>query len=209
VAFFCFGSAAWGQESGALPMSNEKKVKLKRVRPEKHPVCYLGVSTGICNPAGVIGFDFNIALSKFVTLDMGTGKSTWGNKLFVGSKYYLKPAHRGWAMGGGLTFNSGEENMNIRTSPPGSNAKEKAVVQLSPKTCAYVAGYRYWNLGRKHNRFYVEAGKSVGLNNTHFKEKYGPQLDNRALDRLRALAPGGFLNGIILGTGFSFGLYRR
>ena len=198
-----------GAQSALTPPfeGTDKKHKRSHEKPAKPPICYLGISSGINNPPGVFGIDFNICIAKYVTLDGGAGTSTWGNKLYVGSKYYLKPTQRGWAFGGGLTFNSGQVNrkFNIETI----NGRQQVTLDLKPQTNAFIAAYHYWTLGHKYNRFYVDFGKSVTLSSHHFKEVYGPPLTSRSNDRIDALSPGGFLGGLMAGFGFSFSLYRK
>ena len=177
-------------------------------RPSKPPVCYLGLSTGINNSPGIFGVDFNIALGKYVTLDAGAGPSTWGNKLYVGAKYYLKEAHRNWAVGGGLTYNSGVENVNLKLNTV-YGYKEKVALSLKPEDNAFVAIYHYWTLGHKYNRFFVDLGKSVALHPPHFHETYGDPLTDQAKQSVKRLAPGNFIGGMMLGVGVSFGLYRK
>ncbi len=180
----------------------------KNRKPAKPPVCYLGLSTGINNAPGVFGLDFNIRLGNFVTLDAGVGPSTWGNKIYAGAKYYLKEAHRGWALGGGLTYNSGVESMKLRLNTI-YGTRERVALSLKPKDNAFVAIYHYWTLGRKYNRFYVDLGKSVPLHPPHYHELYGDPLTDRASQDIKRLAPGNFMGGMMIGAGFSFGLYRK
>ena len=181
----------------------------KHAKPSRPPACYLGLSTGINNAPGYFGLDFNIVLSKFVTLDAGVGPCTWGNKLYVGSKYYLKENHRGWALGGGFTYSSGVENIKLRLNTIYGD-RQKVSLALKPEDNLFVAISRYWNLGRKYNRFYVTLGKSVPLQPPHFHEFQGqPPITDQARQNVKRLAPGNFINGIIVGVGFSFGLYRK
>ena len=155
-----------------------------------------------------MGFEFNIKLGKFITFDAGAGPSTWGNKLFIGSKYYLKENHRGWALDGGFTFNSGEDNRKIMVKTPYGDL-QNATFSCKPQENAYVAVYHYWTLGRKYNRFFVDMGKSVALHQPHFREVAGPPIDDNSRQKVKDLSPGGFLGGFMAGVGFSFGLYRR
>ena len=186
-------------------VSSRDKESWKHKRSEKSaipPVCYIGFSTGMNNPSGFLGLDFNIKLGKYVTLDAGAGPSTWGNKLCVGGKYYLKPAHRGFAFGGGLTFSSGQEN--AKPTVQTIYGKEKVTLSFKPQANIFVAAYYYWTIGRKYNRFYVEAGRSVPLHSPHYHEVYGPPLTDDARTFIKRLSPGGYM----LGAGFSFALHR-
>jgi hypothetical protein len=180
----------------------------KHAKPAKPPVCYIGLSTGLDNPAGVFGLDFNIRVANYITIDAGAGPGTWGNKLYLGGKYYLKEAHRGWALAGGFTFSSGEENVRLHLSTL-NNGTERISLSLKPEDNAFIAIYHYWNLGKKYNRFFVDFGKSIALTPPHYHEIGGDPLSDQARNRIRNLSPGGFLGGIMLGVGVNFGLYRK
>ena len=180
----------------------------KHAKPAKPPACYIGLSTGMDNPSGYFGLDFNIRLAKYLTLDAGAGPSTWGNKLYLGAKCYLKEAQRGWALSGGVTFSSGQENVNLRLNTIYSNL-EKVSLSLNPDENAFIAVYHYWTLGRKYNRFFVDFGKSIALQPPHFHEKIGDPLTSDSKQRVRNLCPGEFIGGLMVGCGFSFGLYRK
>ncbi len=182
--------------------------KKKHEMPTKTPACYIGLSTGIDNPSGYFGLDFNIRLGKYITLDVGAGPGTWGNKLYLGGKYYLKENQQGWALSGGFTFSSGQETLNLRL-PTINNTTERVALTLKPENNAFIAAYHYWKLGRKHNRFFVDFGKSIALHPEHFHQKNGDPLTDEARQRVRNLCPGEFLGGLMAGTGFSFALYRK
>ncbi len=195
-------SATFAQQADSV--TSHKK---KHAKPAKPPVCYIGFSTGVDNPPGVFGLDFNIRVAKFITLDVGAGPGTWGNKLYLGGKYYLKEPHRGWALAGGFTFSSGEENVKLHLST--INGVEKVSMSLKPVDNAFIAVYHYWTLGKKYNRVFVDFGKSVALRPPHYHELYGDPITDQARDRIRSLSPGGFLGGLMFGAGLSFGLYRK
>ena len=181
----------------------------KHKKPSRPPSCYLGLSTGINNPPGIFGVDFNICLGPAVTLDAGVGPSTWGNKLYAGAKYYLKDAHRSWAVGGGFSYSSGEENVNLKLNTVNGD-KETISLSLKPQDDGFIAIYHYWTIGKKYNRFYVDAGKAVDLHTPRFHEDPGyPQLTSDAVSKVKRMAPGDFIGGIMIGTGVSFGLYRK
>ena len=188
--------------------STSSAKKQRHMMPSKPPVCYIGLSTGIDNPAGVVGLDFNIRVAKYITVDAGAGPGTWGNKLYIGGKYYLKEAHRGWALAGGFTFSSGEENVKLHLSTL-YNGTEQVALSLKPEDNAFIAVYHYWDLGKKYNRFFVDFGKSIALRPPHYHEIYGDPLSDQGKQRVRSLSPGEFLGGLMLGVGVNFGLYRK
>ena len=209
LLFLLVASALWGsacaQQADTTISRHSKK---KHDTPTKPPACYIGLSTGMDNPSGYFGLDFNIRLGNYITLDVGAGPGTWGNKLYLGGKYYLRENQQGWALSGGFTFSSGLETINLRL-PTIYNNTEKVALTLKPENNAFIAVYHYWKLGRKHNRFFVDFGKSIGLHPEHFHQKNGDPLTNEARERVRNLCPGQFLGGLMVGTGFSFALYRK
>ena len=193
VACF-FSSAAFAQE--------EQQTASAVIRKGIPPVCYLGVSSGLNNPAGFVGFDINIKLNRYLTLDGGAGTSTWGNKLYSDVKYYLKENQRGFAFAGGFTFNSGLENIKVNMKTV--QGTERVTLSLKPQPNLFIAFYHYWTVGHKYNRFFVAGGASVRMHPTHFHEIYGDPLTDNASNNLRRIAPG----GLVACAGFSFALHR-
>ena len=178
--------------------TNTKKVFNKK------PSSYLGFSSGINNSAGVLGLDFNIPLSRVVTLDAGVGPSTWGNKLFIGSKYYLKSPQRGFAFGGGFTFSSGQENRTARLETV--NGRQRVTLTLKPQMNFFAGAYHYWTLGKRNNRFYSGLGWSAPIiERGRFTQVIGPPLTERGKRMEKFRCPG----GLVLCFGFSFAIYRR
>ena len=171
----------------------------------KPPKCYIGFSSGVNNPAGIIGIDVNIPLAQNITLDGGGGNSTWGNKLYLGGKYYLRPLQRGWAFGGGLTFNSGIDN--FKTQLETVYGKSTVMLSLKPQTNIFLGAYYYWTLGRKHNRIFLGLGRSVRLKEVNYTQlnNYGNTLTANSDRVVRFLAPGGFM----ITSGFSFAIHNR
>jgi hypothetical protein len=170
---------------------------------KKSPASYIGFSSGINNSAGLIGLDFNAPLAKNVTLDAGIGPSTWGNKLFVGSKYYLKSRQRGFAFGGGVTFSSGQENRTARLET--ISGRERVTLTLKPQMNIFAGAYHYWTLGNKNNRFFTGVGWSVPVTHCRFTQVYGTPLSERGKTMEKRRAPG----GLMLSLGFSFAISRR
>lgn len=192
LPFIC--CVSYGQQRDSIAVINNKSTPAHA----GIPTMYLGPSAGINNTPGFIGFDLNLPLGSHVSIDGGMGASTWGNKLFLGGKYYLRKHCRGWALGAGLTFNSGQENRKMKL--PTVNGREDVTLQLKPQTDAFTALYHYWTLGRHNNRFYLDGGWAYKLHSCRYDELYGDELTGRADTRVRRFAPG----GIMLGTGFSF-----
>ena len=183
-------------------------------RPRRHhhhteqhgapPFSYIGFSAGINNPAGAIGFDFNIPVSKYWVMGAGGGFTGWGNQLHFDAKYFLRRHQHGWALGGGLIMNSGDNHYKTRPEPTSAGVKENVYLDLRTQRNLFFAVYHYWNIGRRYNRFFAEAGWSTPLVNRKFNQLSGDPLSQSAVDRVDRMAPG----GLILGCGFSFGLHH-
>ncbi len=201
IALLLF-TGTYAQLATDPPAEKQKGKKHKREKPAKPPVFYIETSTGVNNPSGLLGLDFNVCLASCVTLDAGIGTSTWGNKLFLGSKYYLKSPQRGFAFGGGFTFNSGQENRQVNTETV--NGKAPVSVSFKSQPNAFLAAYHYWTLGRRYNRFYTMLGWSVPMHSPHIAQVSGPAITQSGRDHLERRAPG----GLIVGFGFSFSLHH-
>jgi hypothetical protein len=204
VAFLSCGSLlAQGYRDEHLPPQNHR-ASHKRVHNGPPPFSYIGFSTGFNNPAGAIGFDFSVPIHRYLAIGAGGGFSTWGNKLYFDAKYFLKPHHRGWALGAGFTFNSGDNNFRTRNMETIAGRKEQVTLDLITQQNVFFAIYHYWNLGHRYNRFFVELGWSIPLNENRFNQLSGDPLTSSSANRIDRLAPGGLMAGL----GFSFGLHH-
>ena len=169
------------------------------------PFSYIGFSSGLNNPAGAIGFDFDIPVHRYLVLGVGGGFSSWGNKLHLDAKYFFRQHQRGWALGGGFTFNSGDNKFITRPLQTNAGIKEKVSLDLKVQRNVFFAVYHYWNLGRRYNRFFAGLGWSVPLVERKFIQLSGDNLTNKSAKRIDLFAPG----GPMLSLGFSFGLHHR
>jgi len=184
----------------AAPTTEKKKHN--RVRPEKCPVIYITTSTGINNNTAILGFSFDMPVSKNVSIEAGPGTGTWGNKLFVGSKYYLSPCHRGFAFGVGFTYCPGVYHDNANLTTVYGNT-EDVEYNKNPLTNIVFAAYKYWNLGKKHNRVFAELGWSMLLTaGERITQVSGDPISSGNINSLDSDAPG----GPIAAVGISFGL---
>ncbi len=192
---------ALGQSTGVKQIGPEKKEqKLKRAH---YPAFYITTSTGINNNTGVLGFSFDVPVSKNISIDAGVGAGSWNNKIYAGVKYYLDPFHRGFAFGTGLTYSSGlSDDRAYMTTIYGNN--EWIEYNKNPQTNILFAAYKYWNMGKKYNRWYVELGWSVRVTGGSIVTQLtGDPLDRVTLNTLELFAPG----GLIAGVGMSFGVH--
>jgi len=163
---------------------------------------YLGPSVGVNNEAGLIGLNLDLPLDR-ISIGAGIGISSWGTKAFGEVKYFFKPCHRGWAVGVGLTHNSGlsQSTLNLETTNSTPN-KENVTLNTNPETNAFLAAYRFWNVGKGKTRCYLELGWSVPFSTASYTVTSGQTLVPLSDQTVKAISPG----GLIVAFGFSFGL---
>ena len=185
--------------------AQDKEVKdIKTQTGEKRFKCariYLAISTGINNNTGALGFNIDAPITTNVSVDGGFGRSTWGNKLFIGGKYFLNPCHMGWAFGAGLTYNTGLSNF-VTERETIYKTQEKVLLDMKPMMNAYFAAYKYWKLGKGYNRIYLELGYSVAFTNDILEQLDGTPMSSNGIALSKVLAPG----GPIIATGIAFGI---
>ena len=166
------------------------------------PVLYITTSTGINNNTGLVGVGIDVPVGQKLLLGAGAGISTWGDKIYIGGKYFLRPGHTGWAFGGGVTHNTGLTNFTDNLETVYGNT-EQVTLNLNAQTNVFLAAYRYWSIGRKRiNKFYLELGWSVPLTGDRFDQTDGDPISSNSTATMNLLSPG----GIIVGAGFSFGV---
>jgi hypothetical protein len=197
------GINMFAQDANVSPEKETRKSKKVRVRPGRCPAIYITTSTGINNNTAILGFSFDVPVSKNVSIDAGPGTGTWGNKVYVGAKYYLKPCHRGFAFGTGLTYCPGVNHDHANLTTVYGNTEDVGY-NKNPQTNILFAAYKYWYLGKKYNRVYVELGWSAPLSSGEkITQLYGDPISSDTRSSLDSDAPG----GPILAVGVSFGVY--
>lgn len=168
------------------------------------PKLYLGPSLGIENPAGFIGFNLDVPVVEQFSLGGGFGLSTWGYKAFAEARFYFaQKCNRGWAIGSGVTHNTGLTNFTT-TLPTVGFGDQSVNLDLQPKTNIFVAAYHFWNLGHNGHRIYVDLGYSIRLDNDNYVINNGYTLTSDGETVMNVLAPG----GLMIGVGFSFGVAK-
>ena len=205
TVIICLLSLVANAQYTGEPPTRETKAKDPLVRPNLCPKLYITTSTGCNNNTGIVGVSFDIPIEKYLSVEAGLGESSWGTKLTLGGKYYLKPCHRGWAFGTGLTYNTGLNGFtdNLETQYNGGPV-ESVTFNLHSQTNVYFAAYRYWNLGRRYNRFYIEFGYSVPLGSQNkYDQTMGDPISPKSADVMNLIAPG----GVIAAIGFSFAIH--
>ena len=198
----CTGSFAQQKANNSKPAASHTKPG-KKVHG-RCPLVFLSASTGLNNNTGLLGVGVDLAFASQGSFDMGIGIGTWGEKAYVGAKYYMKPCHAGWAFGGGLTYAAGDNNFKYNLETVYGNT-EPVTLNLSPQMNVFIAAYKYWNIGKRNNRFYLELGWSVRILRTEFTQTAGDPLSDNSVKTVNALSPG----GLIVGTGFTFGIPRK
>jgi hypothetical protein len=176
----------------------------KKAPPEKDTRCpkvYIGFGTGINFSTGLIGFNVDVPI-KDLSLSAGAGLSSWGTKVYGEARYYFSPCNRGWALGTGLTLNTGLTN--FQSDLPTTRGTRTVTMDLNPKTNLFLCGYRFWNMGKHNNRFYLQLGYSLPLSNDDYTIRSGDVLTSESVAAMDLVSPG----GLIVGIGFSFGVAR-
>ncbi|HEY1032038.1 MAG TPA: hypothetical protein VGD89_09705 [Flavipsychrobacter sp.] len=166
------------------------------------PKLYIGVSTGLENPAGLLGFNIDVPVTQQFSLGAGGGISSWGYKAYGEGRFYFDKCNRGWALGTGVTYNTGLSNFS--TSLPTTVGDQTVRLDLEPKVNVFVAGYRFWNLGRNGHRIWLQVGYSLRLDEDNYTILSGHTLTADGDQVMTILAPG----GLMVGVGFSFGVVK-
>lgn len=173
----------------------------ERVTDGACPRLYYGFSTGMNNAVGIFGPQFDVALDETFSLGTGFGISSWGYKLFAESRFYFGECNRGWALGAGVTYNTGIRDVVLEDQET-LGGRQNIPVELHPQTNVMLSGYRFFNLGRRgRNRWHLQAGASIPTSRKKFTQLDGPPLAGTPTESLKRASPG----GLILGIGFSFG----
>ncbi|MEZ5018289.1 MAG: hypothetical protein R2800_14615 [Flavipsychrobacter sp.] len=169
------------------------------------PKVYLGLSTGLNNTNGLLGINLDVPISPSFSLGAGGGLSTWGWKAFFEGRYYFgQECNRGWAIGTGLTYNTGlSGSLEVDQDPEGLGIPP-ARVTIEPVPAAFLSMYRFFNIGQRGNRFYLQLGWSQRFNDKPYSSSPFQPLTSDGETVMRILSPG----GVIFGVGFSFGIVR-
>lgn len=169
-------------------------------RSSSCPKFYLGTSTGLENPSGLLGINIDVPLSSSVSIAGGAGLSNWGMKVNGEVRYYFSPCNRGWAIAGGVTHNTGLQNFT--TKLPTATGDHDVTVNLNALTNAYLSGYKFFNVGQRGHRFHLQFGYSVRLSEDIYSVESGDVLTSEGTQVMKTLAPGGLMAAI----GFTFAI---
>jgi hypothetical protein len=174
----------------------EKAEKAEKARP--FPRFWIGGSMGINNPAGFLGIQTDVAINGKWSAGTGVGFSTWGTKTFLEGRYYPKGGNMGWAMAGGLTYNTGVQGFKT-TAAETLNGENEVVINEDGQLNGMVSAYYFFKLGhRGRSRFHLQAGYSIPFGKPTYTTNVA--LTDLGHKQVQSIAPGGF----IFGLGFSF-----
>lgn len=191
---------SWAQDN-----KEKEQHATKNERKDKGhtPLLYITLSTGVNNNTAIMGFNLELPVTKNITVEAGPGTGTWGNKLYGGVKYYTRPAQRGFAAGLGIAYCPGVRYDEHDLETIYGNT-EKIQYHKNPQTVLLLMLYKYWTLGRKYNRFYIETGWAQILNGGEkITQLSGHTISDKQRDRLNSAIE----NAPIFAVGISFGLH--
>jgi len=164
---------------------------------------YLGISSGINNDAGLLGFSGKVRLKKTYFVRAAAGLGGWGWKTAAGFQYERKYS-RCWAFGLSYTRSFGLKDFKTEMETVDSSSaliKKEILMDLLPASTFNISTSYNWYF-RRNKLFYLEFGISVPLEAEPYKVKDGSVLSENSKAALRIIQPG----GITLAAGFQFGI---
>lgn len=165
------------------------------------PKFYLGVSTGLENPAGLLGVNIDVPIHN-ASIGGGLGLSSWGMKAYVEGRYYVDPCNRGLAFGIGASHSTGLSDFTLKNAET-NIGKQDINMDLNPVTNIYFSTYYFFNLGKAgRSRFYLQGGYSARLTDDIYTMKSPFYFNTNGERAMKMAAPG----GLIIALGFSFAL---
>jgi hypothetical protein len=200
IAFgFLLFTSTLASAQSFLQDAPKSKHELRREKNNCRPY-YIGLSTGINNLGGLLGFDFEYSLNNITTAGAHIGVGTWGIKTGIDARYYRKECHTGWAYGLGISYAGGNRE---RTWPLETISGPKNVLlQLHPQAGVQLEIRRFFSIGKHGHRLWTELGW-----NQRFTRKVYTVLDGQTLSLLadrsiNLLCPG----GLVIAAGYSMGI---
>jgi hypothetical protein len=164
------------------------------------PNKYLGLDFGINNPNGLVGLSLDVPIIPHMSVRAGIGRSSWGWKYFGEVRGYLGECHRSWAAGLGVSRNTGLTN--FETELPTTTGDRMVKLDLHPQINGFVNLYKFWNIGKKNNRFHLMLGYSIPFQPVDYKVVSNHQVTDDGKKAIEMIAP----HGVSIGVGFSFEL---
>lgn len=165
---------------------------------------YLGVSTGINQGTGLIGPTFEYEVAHNLTVNGAVGLASWGYKATGGIKYYLNYPGS-WAFSLGYSYATGLNDFSVEFEDgfvQGTSGKQTVIIDLLPASTVNISAIKYWLLGKqKKNRLHLELGYAIATADNRYETS--ATLTKEGKNFMTILQPG----GLLLGVGFSFGLW--
>ena len=159
---------------------------------------YFGVQSGIESFTGLIGITADYRVKNNFYIRAGAGIGSWGGKVSAGIRNE-KSSGKGLGYGLSLSYASGLKNFTTQLET--TTGKKDVKLDLLPGyTLVPTISYK-WVTARR-NRFFLEGGYAVPLQNNPWTIKDGSVLSETGKSTLKILSPGGFS----LGLGFQFAL---
>jgi hypothetical protein len=166
------------------------------------PRIFMGISSGLNNPAGMAGIFGEIFPGNHLSLAGSVGLSPWGYKLTGGLGYYpYQPFGTYFSLG--LSYLSGSDSTVLGMVVEGIDTMVNVAFNMKTTYCVnLIVGYQHklW----KKTRVHIEVGYTVPLRrNTYSVVTPDIELTDYSVQMLGLLEPG----GIIISAGFSIGIY--
>ncbi len=167
-------------------------------------VLYLTPGFGFNTHQGLFGASLEYNFAKNLSSYGGIGLGSWGYKMGTGIRYYLDYPSS-WAFNLGFSHATGVNQLALEMEPSmvqgGASGNREVTFDLKPVNNINLTAIRYWAVGRKKvNRIHLEFGYAFNLTQ-HFYTA-DATLSNEGHSFMQVLRPG----GLVLGTGFGFGL---
>jgi hypothetical protein len=163
------------------------------------PDFYLGLQSGMESFAGLIGITGDYRVRDNFYIRAGAGIGSWGTKISAGIRNE-RSSGKGIGYGVYISRASGIRDFTTQLETLGGEMEDVKLDLLSGLTLNPVISYK-WVTGRG-NRFFLEGGYAVPLQNEPWRIKDGKTITQTSKSMLKVLSPG----GLSVGLGFQFAL---
>lgn len=165
------------------------------------PKFNLGISTGINNFNGLLGFNAEYNLIDKVSFMGGAGIGSWGTKLSGGARFY-KHYPKGFIYTVSFSSCSGIDNVPIELETSSGNTEEVEIKMNRANTLNFTIG-GIWTVGKGTTRFHFEGGYGLPLEAQPWEIiTTGIQLSETGEAVMNMMSPG----GLIITLGITFGI---
>lgn len=164
---------------------------------------FWGISTGINNQTGIIGFSYQNYFTDNLGFCIGAGLGTWGYKLSLGTRISKANSKSGFLIG--FSRATGVDNVKLTTpveTPSGTTLNEEVIINCKPVHTFNIAYTNFTAVGSKGNRLQFDIGFSLLLNDQaelNYSIASIPQghtLTSQSKAAIKAIQPGGLLLGM-------------